>query len=96
MVNFELHDNSMLSEKEKALLKEAKKKPIVYDEDSPQLTADMEQAFMAARKEKAYHGEPVTLYVAPETLAKVKDMGADYIAILGRLLDKAVKEYHIS
>lgn len=96
MVNFELHDNSMLSEKEKTLLKEAKKKPIVYDEDSPQLTADMEQAFMAARKEKAYRGEPVTLYVAPETLAKVKDMGADYIAILGRLLDKAVKEYHIS
>lgn len=51
---------------------------------------------MEARKEKSYHGEPITLYVAPETLAKVKSMGADYIAILERLLDKAVKEYRIS
>lgn len=96
MVTFEVDKDTVLSEKEKTLLADAKKRPIVYDEDSPQLTDEMEKAFMAVRKEKPYHGEPLTLYVSPETIAKVKNWGTDYIAILGELLDKAVSEYHAS
>ena len=96
MVKFELDKNAVLSERERELLEEAKKKPAVYDEDSPRLTDDMEKAFMTAREEKSCHGEPLTLYVSSETIRKVKSMGADYIAILGELLDKAVKEYHVS
>ncbi|MCI8737092.1 MAG: hypothetical protein HFI11_08955 [Lachnospiraceae bacterium] len=96
MVKFELNENAVLSEREKELLEEAKKKPVVYDEDSPRLTDDMERAFMAAKEEKSCHGEPLTLYVSPETIRKVKSMGTDYMAILGKLLDKAVKEYHVS
>lgn len=53
----------------------------------------MEKAFAAARKAKPYHGEPLTLYVSAATLEKVKALGADYIAILSKLLDKAVDEY---
>ena len=86
----------MLSEREKNLLEEAKKRPVVYDEDSPRLTDDMEKAFMTARKEKNDCGEPLTLYVSPETIRKVKSMGTDYITILGKLIDKAVNEYHVS
>ena len=92
MVKFELNENAVLSEREKELLEEAKKKPVVYDEDSPRLTDDMERA----KEEKSCHGEPLTLYVSPETIRKVKSMGTDYMAILGKLLDKAVKEYHVS
>ena len=93
MVTFELDKNTALSDEEKKLLAEAKKLPVVYDEDSPELTDTMEQAFIAARKAKPFHGEPLTLYVSPATIEKVKSMGADYIAILGKLLDKAVDEY---
>lgn len=93
MVTFELKQGSVLSDEEKRLLAEAKKMPIVYDEDSPELTDAMEQAFIAARKAKPFRGEPLTLYVSPATIEKVKNMGADYIAILGKLLDKAVDEY---
>ncbi len=93
MITFELNEHAILTKEEKKLLAEAKKKPIVYDEDSPEMTDDMERAFIAARKSKPYHGEPITLYVSHTTLEKVKNMGADYIAILGRLLDKAVDEY---
>ena len=93
MVTFELEQGSVLSDKERKLLAEAKKLPVVYDEDSPELTDSMEQAFIAARKAKPFCGEPLTLYVSPATIEKVKSMGADYIAILGKLLDKAVDEY---
>lgn len=93
MVTFELEQGAALSDKERKLLAEAKKLPVVYDEDSPELTDSMEQAFIAARKAKPFCGEPLTLYVSPATIEKVKSMGADYIAILGKLLDKAVDEY---
>ena len=94
MVKFELNGNAALTAREQRLLAEAKKLPVIYDEDSPELTDEMESAFAAARQAKPYHGEPITLYISPTTLEKVKCMGADYIAILGKLLDKAVDEYH--
>ena len=93
MVTFELNQDSILSDEERKLLAEAKKLPVVYDEDSPELTDAMEQAFIAARKAKPFRGEPLTLYVSPTTLEKIKSMGTDYITILGKLLDKAVDEY---
>lgn len=95
MVTFELNENATLTDYEKRMLAEAKKKPIIYDEDSPALSKDMEQAFISARKKKPYRGEPLTLYVSSATIEKVQNMGADYIAILGKLLDKAVDEYQI-
>lgn len=94
MVTFELDQGSILSDEERKLLAKAKKLPVIYDEDSPELTDAMEQAFLAARKAKPFRGEPLTLYVSPATIEKVKSMGTDYIAILGKLLDKAVEEYH--
>lgn len=93
MVTFEIDKTAGLTNKERNILAAAKELPIVYDDDSPELTADMEKAFIAARKAKPYHGEPLTLYVSASTIEKVKTMGADYIAILSQLLDKAVDEY---
>lgn len=93
MVSFKLEQGTRLSNEEKQMLKEAKKRPIVYDADSPELTDDMEQAFIAARKEKPYKVEPLTVYVSPATIEKAKSIDGDYIELLGRLLDKAVNEY---
>lgn len=93
MVTFELDSAAALTGREKKLLAEAKKLPVIYDEDSPELTDDMEKAFLAARKAKPFHGEPLTLYVSAKTIEKAKSMGEDYMVILGKLLDKAVAEY---
>lgn len=93
MAILELDGTAALTGKEKRLLAAAKELPVVYDDDSPELTDDMERAFAAARKAKPYRGEPITLYVSPDTIEKVKALGADYIAILGKLLDKAIDEY---
>ncbi|MCM1047094.1 MAG: hypothetical protein NC433_01555 [Clostridiales bacterium] len=39
-----------LTEEDKKMLEEARKHPIVYDEDSPELTPEMEKAFRLAAK----------------------------------------------
>ena len=93
MVTFELDGNAALTNREKRMLTAAKELPVVYDDDSPELTDDMEEAFAAARKAKPHRGQPLTLYVSSATMEKVKTLGADYIAILSQLLDKAVDEY---
>ena len=54
MVTFELRENMELSTAEKQTLENAKKMPVVYDEDSPELTEAMEQAFIRARRLKPY------------------------------------------
>ena len=93
MVSFKLEQGAKLSDKEKQMLEEAKRLDVVYDEDSPELTKDMEKAFIAAREEKPYKVEPLTVYVSSATIEKAKSFQGDYIEILGRLLDKAVNEY---
>lgn len=93
MVTFRLDRNAKLTEEEKRLLSEAEKRPIVYDEDSPEMTSEMEKAFAVARKARPYHKELLTLSVSSATVAKAKSMGEDYLTILGELLDKAVDEY---
>ena len=95
MVTFELNEGMKLSVEEKRTLEEAKKLPVVYDEDSPELTETMEQAFIRARRLKPYKAAPVTLYIAPETLEKAKAMGENYLSILGGLLEQAVNDYQI-
>ena len=96
MVTFKLDETAVLTSKEKRILAEARSLPTVYDDDSPELTDEMEKALEAARKAKPYHGEPITLYVSAETMERVRTLGADYIAILSRLLDKAVEEYQVT
>ena len=96
MVTFELDQTAALTDKEKRILAEAKKLPAVYDDDSPELTEDLERAFIAARKAKPFRKEPITLYVSASTIRKGKSLGADYVAILSKLLDKAVDEYPVS
>lgn len=58
-----------------------------------------EYDFSKARKnpyienEKPYNGQPLTVYVSPDTAKAAERLGGDYRAIFGKLLDKAVKAY---
>ena len=54
MVIFELDEDTVLTSAERKQLDAAKKLPIVFDEDSPELTNEMSKAFAAARKAKPY------------------------------------------
>ena len=72
MVTFNLKENAKLSNDEIKIIEEAKKLPVIYDDDSPELTEDMEKSFIAARNKKPYHKEPLTIYVSSSTLEKAK------------------------
>lgn len=85
--------NAQLTEEEKKSIRDAQNYPIAYDEDSPEMTPEMEQAFIAARKAKPFRGEPLTLYVSRSTMEKVKSLGDDYLSLASKLLDKAVDDY---
>lgn len=52
MVTHELKGNEKLTEYEKSLIDKAKEMPIVYDEDSPELTPTMKKAFRLAAKNR--------------------------------------------
>ena len=50
MVTYKLKGNEKITDHEKSMIEKAKEKPIVYDEDSPELTPVMEKAFRLAAK----------------------------------------------
>lgn len=50
MITAALSKNEELTEEERKMLDEAKKYPITFDEDSPELTPEMEKAFRLAAK----------------------------------------------
>lgn len=54
MVTYKLNCFSSLSDRDREQLLQAEMLPVVYDEDSPELTAEMEHAFIAARRAKPY------------------------------------------
>ena len=75
-------------------LEEAEKMPIVYDEDSPELTPEQlaELAEAARQWRSGQKRQTVTLRVSKETLEKAKAVGPGYTGFLGRLLDNAIND----
>jgi hypothetical protein len=47
-----LNSDEKLTQEEREMLEEAKKKPITYDEDCPELTPEMEKKFLEAAKNR--------------------------------------------
>lgn len=52
--------DAKLTASEREALKKAKSMPVIYDDDSPEMTPEMEQAFIAARKKKPVSKELAT------------------------------------
>lgn len=52
MITATLSKDEKLIDEEKKMLEEARKYPITFDEDSPELTPEMEKAFRLAAKNR--------------------------------------------
>lgn len=75
----------------------AASRPIVPDEDAPELTLE-QYAEMAeiARNRRSQRVKPViALRISPETLDKAKATGKGYTGFLSRLLDNAINDPQI-
>lgn len=73
-------------------IEEASKRPIVFDEDCPELTAAQLQEFaILARKQREERKKQiVSLRLSQATLEKAKALGKGYTSVLSRLLDMAL------
>lgn len=63
----------------------------VFDEDSPEMTADMLQQFKRMNQEER-NKQTVSLRLSPKTLRIAKSYGKGYTSFLSRLLDEAIKD----
>lgn len=77
-----------------AEIREAKKHPIVFDEDSPEYSlAELKQMHEAAIKKRAEQKkEVVALRLSPTTIEKAKSLGKGYTSFLSRLIDNAIQD----
>ncbi len=75
-------------------LEEAAKRPIVSDDDCPELSMEQyaEMAEIARNRKKNNVKVVVALRVTPATLDKAKATGKGYTGFLSRLLDNAIND----
>ena len=72
----------------------ASSRPVVPDEDTPELTLEQYAEMAAiAKKQRAEKVKPVvSLRISPDTLDKAKATGKGYTGFLSRLLDNAIND----
>ncbi len=83
--------NKELSMDELSELDAAAALPPVFDNDSPEMTAEMLLQFKRVRQGER-NKQTVSLRLSPSTLKKAKMYGKGYTSFLSRLLDEAIKD----
>lgn len=83
--------NKELSMDELSELDAAAALPPVFDNDSPEMTAEMLLQFKRVRQGER-NKQTVSLRLSPATLKKAKMYGKGYTSFLSRLLDEAIKD----
>ena len=83
--------NKELSMDELSELDAAAALPPVFDNDSPEMTAEMLLQFKRVRQGER-NKQTVSLRLSPSTLKKAKMYGTGYTSFLSRLLDEAIKD----
>lgn len=81
----------VLNEDEIEQLKQAKKRKIIYDEDSPLLSDEELMEFKRVNRLQR-NKDIVSIRVSKETLSKAKRYGKGYTSFLSRLLDLAIND----
>lgn len=75
---------SELTPEELQEIEAASLRPVTYDEDSPEMTAEML---------KQFHGfNTIPISVSPASMKKAKAFGKNYLGILARLLELAIND----
>ena len=94
MKYFSLSEGQELTEEQIQMLREAAGKPIVYDDDCPELTDEQIAEFRRVyeQKQATRRKQNVTLRLTPETIRKAKALGKGYTAILSRIIEGALND----
>jgi len=89
-----IHPGQQPTEAQIHEIEAAAMKPVVPDEDAPELTLEQYAEMAAiARNRRSQKVKPViALRISPETLDKAKATGKGYTGFLSRLLDNAIND----
>lgn len=86
--------NKKLTKAEAKQVEDAARRPIIFDEDSPEYTYEelAEMAKLAKEKRAGQKKEIVTIRLSAATVQKAKTVGKGYTSFLGRLVENAMKD----
>lgn len=85
------------TQKQIQMLKELENRPIVFDDDCPELTEEELLQFRRIANDKQIERkkQTVTLRLSPQALKKAKSLGKGYTAVLSRILESALNDNEI-
>lgn len=91
---FTLEEGQQLTAEQIHKVREAAKKPVVFDEDSPELTdeqlAGLRRVHEANQEER--RRQNVTLRLTPQSIRKAKALGKGYTGILSRIVEAVLDD----
>ena len=89
-----LEERGPITPEELKMLEGAKKLPIVFDEDIPELTEEELKGFrrVSEKNRQERNKQTVTLRLSPQALKKAKSLGKGYTSVLSRILEGALSD----
>lgn len=89
-----LEERGSITPEEIEMLTRASSLPIVFDEDSPELTVEDLKGFrrVSEQNRQERNKQTVTLRLSPQALRKAKSLGKGYTSVLSRILEGALSD----
>ena len=94
IIRTDIDPTTPLNEEQIKMIEDLDNRPIVFDEDSRELTDEELSEFKRVsdiRREER-RKQVVTLRLSPKALSKAKSLGKGYTSILSRLLEEALND----
>ena len=91
---FELNADQRLSEVQVSMVKEAAKRPVLLDDDNPELTDEQLASFRRVHESRQAdrRRQNVTLRLTPQAIQKAKSLGKGYSGILSRIVESVLND----
>lgn len=104
MVRKTIDVNQKLTQEQISQIENASKSPVVFDEDSPELSQiQMDKiAELVRQRDKSNRKETISLRLSASKIQMAKQLGKGYTTILGRILEnvlsdeEALKKYAVA
>ncbi len=83
-----------LTKEQEMMLKESSNKPVVFDDDCPELSSDELSEFkrVSELRKNERRKQTVTIRLSPQALNKAKSLGKGYTSVLSRILETALND----
>ena len=91
---YDLSADKKLTEEQINMVKAAAKRPVVTDDDNPELTDEQLALFRKVHEDRQEdrRRQNVTLRLTPQTIQKAKALGKGYSGILSRIVETVLND----